>query len=71
MFLTYTVTWLTFFLYPAIGIQAPEAYVATTLVFMLNCGINSIIYLALNKEVAAFVPSHKTSLSSPRIPFNV
>ncbi|VDO90465.1 unnamed protein product [Heligmosomoides polygyrus] len=51
MFLTYTVTWLTFFLYPAIGIQAPEAYVATTLVFMLNCGINSIIYLALNKEV--------------------
>ncbi|KAK6018074.1 hypothetical protein OSTOST_16386 [Ostertagia ostertagi] len=51
MFLTYTVTWLTFFLYPAIGIEAPEAYVVTTVVFMINCGINSIIYLTLNKEV--------------------
>ncbi|RCN51389.1 hypothetical protein ANCCAN_02542 [Ancylostoma caninum] len=51
MFLTYTVTWLTFFLYPAIGIRAPEAYVVTTVVFMLNCGINSIIYIALNNEI--------------------
>ncbi|EYC19236.1 hypothetical protein Y032_0025g1256 [Ancylostoma ceylanicum] len=51
MFLTYTVTWLTFFLYPAIGIRAPEAYVVTTMVFMLNCGINSIIYLVMNNEV--------------------
>lgn len=55
MFLTYTVTWLTFFLYPAIGIRAPEAYVVTTAVFMLNCGINSIIYLILNNEVSVLI----------------
>lgn len=51
MFLTYTVTWLTFFVYPAIGIKIPEAYVITPGILVLNGGINSIIYLVLNKEV--------------------
>lgn len=52
MFLTYTLVWITFFLYPVIGITAPEAYVVTPLVLTLNCGINAIIYLVLNNEVS-------------------
>ncbi|WKX90498.1 hypothetical protein Q1695_009386 [Nippostrongylus brasiliensis] len=51
MFCTYTVTWVTFFVYPAIGITQPEAFVVTTVMFMLNCGINSTIYLAMNREI--------------------
>ncbi|CAJ0593667.1 unnamed protein product [Cylicocyclus nassatus] len=55
MFLTYTITWLTFFVYPVIGIPYPEAYAVTTVVFMSNCGINSIIYLVMNREVRRVV----------------
>lgn len=51
MFLTYTVAWVTFFAYPAIGIKAPEAYVITPAVVVLNGGVNSFIYLLLNKEI--------------------
>ncbi|VDO83542.1 unnamed protein product [Heligmosomoides polygyrus] len=51
MFLTYTAAWLTFFVYPAIGIKAPEAYAITLGIVVLNGGVNSIIYLILNKEV--------------------
>ncbi|EYC17654.1 hypothetical protein Y032_0030g2196 [Ancylostoma ceylanicum] len=50
MLFTYTFTYVTFFAYPAIGIRAPEAYVVTVVVFMLNCGSNAIIYLVMNKE---------------------
>lgn len=51
MFLTYTAAWLTFFVYPAIGIKAPEAYAITLGIVVLNGGVNSIIYLILNKEI--------------------
>ncbi|VDL76782.1 unnamed protein product [Nippostrongylus brasiliensis] len=51
MFLTYSVAWLTFFVYPAFGIEAAEAYVVTPSLVVLNGGVNSIIYLILNKEV--------------------
>ncbi|VDN29190.1 unnamed protein product [Cylicostephanus goldi] len=57
MFLTYTATWLTFFVYPVIGIPYPEAYAVTTVVFMSNCGINSIIYLVMNREVVVTAPA--------------
>ncbi|VDO67531.1 unnamed protein product [Heligmosomoides polygyrus] len=51
MFLTYTVAWVTFFAYPAIGIKEAEAYVVTPAIVVLNSGTNSIIYLILNMEV--------------------
>uniref|UniRef100_A0A1I7XUR9 7TM_GPCR_Srx domain-containing protein n=1 Tax=Heterorhabditis bacteriophora TaxID=37862 RepID=A0A1I7XUR9_HETBA len=37
--------------YVMVGIEAPEAYTVTTMVFMLDCGINSIIYITMNKEI--------------------
>lgn len=52
MFLTYTVAWLTFFVYPAMHMRAQEAYSVTLIVLLVNCGINSIIYLVLNNEVS-------------------
>ena len=51
MFLAYTVTWSTFFLFPKLGITIPEPYMITTVVFMANCGVNGVIYLTMNKEV--------------------
>ncbi|EYB97176.1 hypothetical protein Y032_0143g2432 [Ancylostoma ceylanicum] len=51
MFAIYTLVWITFFLYPAIGLKAPEAYVITPIMLVFNCGINAIIYLLMNNEV--------------------
>ncbi|KAK6031653.1 hypothetical protein OSTOST_02191 [Ostertagia ostertagi] len=51
MFLTYSIVWLTFFLYPVIGIKIPQLYAATAVVLIMNCGTNSVVYLVMSKEV--------------------
>ncbi|CAJ0593598.1 unnamed protein product [Cylicocyclus nassatus] len=53
MFVTYAITWITFYGYPITGIQTPEAYVVTPVVLVFNSGVNPIIFLTLNKEVIA------------------
>ena len=63
MFLTYTVDWLTFFGLPVIDITSSEAHVVTTVVSTADCGVNSIVYLLMDKEVRInFVSMHTKPL---------
>ncbi|EYB88966.1 hypothetical protein Y032_0239g3332 [Ancylostoma ceylanicum] len=57
MFLTYTIAWLTFFVYPALRLREHAAYSVTLIVLVVNSGVNSIIYLALNTELNGPVAS--------------
>ncbi|CAJ0593597.1 unnamed protein product [Cylicocyclus nassatus] len=65
MFVTYGVIWMTFYLYPVIGFQVPEAYVVTPMLLVFNSGVNSLIFLALNKDIiiAAHELLHGNSVS--------
>ncbi|VDM76942.1 unnamed protein product [Strongylus vulgaris] len=52
MFTTYTVIWMTFYVYPLLNIGITEAYVITPILLVFNSGINAIIYLTLNRDVS-------------------
>ncbi|CAI4227379.1 unnamed protein product [Auanema sp. JU1783] len=51
MFITYLCTWLSFFFFPRIGIKQTELYLITTVMLTGNCGMNSLIYIFLNKNI--------------------
>ncbi|KAL6729809.1 hypothetical protein Aduo_000830 [Ancylostoma duodenale] len=51
IFVTYTIAWVTFFVYPAFGLREAAAYSVTLILHMIKCGVNSIIYLTMNAEI--------------------